>query len=108
MNMIVSCSRRATCKEYLQVPVGLMPNPTIKDSLIVRAGLTDAATVKDSLTVRIPAQNRHADWAVVKEYLTTEIERIAADREDMEKKLEEGRKDVNMKSNSRWQGVNRL
>lgn len=75
MNMIVSCSRRATCKENLQVPVGLMPNPTIKSSLIVRAGFIDAATVKDSLTVRIAAQNRHADRAVVKGYLTTQSER---------------------------------
>jgi len=81
MNMIVSCSLRATCKEYLQDPVGTMPNPTIKYSLIVRAVLTDAATVKDSLTVRIVAQNRHADRAVVKEYLTTQSVRKLGGKE---------------------------
>jgi hypothetical protein len=58
MNATTSSSLRATCKE----------------SLHVQAAFVMSATVKDSLTVRKAELCRFADWAVVKDYLTTQSE----------------------------------
>jgi hypothetical protein len=57
--MIVSCSNRATCKEYLHVQGEVVPY----------------ATVKDSLTVRKTEKSWLVDWAVVKDYLITQLTR---------------------------------
>lgn len=65
MNSTISRCYRPTCKEYLQVPVEFEPH----------------AAVKDSLTVRMTEKRRFADWAVVKDYLTTRSVLTLGDKE---------------------------
>lgn len=70
-----------------------MAQATCKDRLQVRK-CAISTTVNEYLTVRQAESRRLKNVAVVKEYLTTEAERIAADRVDM-KKFEDMKKDLN-------------